>query len=53
MANTTEEFRQEVKEEFVHDDNSEMVFDALSDILGDDVDGIWAMMDDAEYIGLI
>ena len=34
-------------------ENAEEVFSVLEEILGDDTDGIMAMMDDAEWLGLL
>jgi len=48
-------FIEDIKDEFAVDGNEEreMLFDALQEILGDDVDGIYSTMQDAEYFGMI
>jgi hypothetical protein len=51
---SVEAHKQDIKEIYDVDgnENAEEVFSVLEEILGDDTDGIMAMMDDAEWLGL-
>jgi len=50
-----EEFREDIRQEFgvEGDDFKEQLFDALEEILGDDLDGVWSEFSDAEMAGLL